>query len=350
MLNYQPLYGNPTSLGFAQLENQDSPTPDKYLQDPEDWANFQKYWEEVGAQYDVTDAQKYEMLSEDAQASVDAAVDLVKRLIEEEVSDEEAAVFMSEIKSATDFAERELFTASDENAVKIIDEVLLEVYNKVSDEFSDALFNAIVALQNERETNITAEQLRTGLIYFNSVAFPVYQPEELIACIFLAFENETDKLESEFNSMITDDLRPDALCSPKNAAIVLAQFGQKSATKFNEFCAKSPNERLDAVLSAEGNGLAGIFGISESKFVDYVMEAFDNATADKLAAMGSQAMIDLVGTVITDPISNIVNPPKKEDKSPSGEAASLVSTPLAIALAAGSLVGLTLLARKIHKS
>jgi len=200
----------------------------------------------------------------------------------------------------------------------------------------------IVLAESVRQTNasigrdMTQQEIASAVETFCNIAFPEYQPQELAMIVFLTANEDQSALETEEMEIISDDTRPDALCSERNTAIILAAFGEAAAAKFTDFCKLSPNDRLVFWEDTAGRNLMTLLGVSNDAFESYVLDSFDSATAEDLAVKGSQKLKDLVGSSIGD---------KKAPATTSAESPNMWLTG---AIIAGGAVGLTMLYRKIH--
>ena len=204
-------------------------------------------------------------------------------------------------------------------------------------------------LQDSLGRELTEAQVVEALEAFNNVAFPTYEPTELIACLTLVAEGQDQVLQVEEASILTNDSREDAFCSNRNKAIILAAFGNEAVAKFESFCAHDKNGRLSIWTGAAGRCVCNILGVDTTNFEQFVLDSFDNRTADDLAELGSLVLEDLV----EDVVDNVRQSPEtalegtgKSAKSAEGGSPNIL---LGGAVAAAAVVGLVMLHKQINK-
>jgi hypothetical protein len=204
-------------------------------------------------------------------------------------------------------------------------------------------------LQDSLGRELTEAQVVEALETFNNVAFPTYEPTELIACLTLVAEGQDQVLQVEEASILTNDSREDAFCSNRNKAIILAAFGNEAVAKFESFCAHDKNGRLSIWTGAAGRCVCNILGVDTTNFEQFVLDSFDNRTADDLAELGSLVLEDLV----EDVVENVRQSPEtalegtgKSAKSAEGGSPNIL---LGGAVAAAAVVGLVMLHKQINK-
>ena len=88
--------------------------------------------------------------------------------------------------------------------------------------------------------------------------------------------------------------------------------------------------------------------MNNDTFEQFVLEAFDSATSEELAAEGSALLQELVGGVIKAPEDSLRQP--IEDKPGKATAAEGPNMYVSGAVIAGAAVGLTYLYRKIREA
>ena len=218
---------------------------------------------------------------------------------------------------------------------------------EVNNGMDHVLFEA-ASPRNGYQRAVTQEDIVNAVSRFNQIAFPDYQPEELIASLYLIMEGEIGILDEEERSMVVDSLREDAFCSDRNKGIILAAFGEEPARKFIEFCNKTPESRIQE-WDEKGRSLHNIIGVAKDVFDSYSLAAFDSATSEELSTRGSQKLEDLVARVVDrtkDEPTSVIRKPR----TPSAKTASRMDTITKVAILSASAVGAAFLVKKIYES
>jgi hypothetical protein len=373
MMHYKPLFGNPMPM----LGNTDE-SANMSVEIPVIFGNDANAWELLTAIADlyfdgfplnVLDTAEFDALDQLLQQEIHAyAVAIVDSGIDpedertEDVENLVNAIARAEgINSPIELEESEgedivgpPVPEGRESAVDAVVSALATVYpmqDLANHDIFFVLLNAVEQTQDHLGVSLSDAQIVEALEYFNNIAFPNYPLEELASCVFLVGAGETAILDAEESSMVSDDSREDALCSDRNRSIVLAAFGADASTKFSNFCNAAPESRMGEWTDVAGRNLATLLGISAPVFESFVLDAFDNGTADDLAAKGSTALANLIG----DTIKNTERDPKAAIRGPQGVTKSASDDSgnhllVAGAVFAGAAVGLHMLYKKIRNS
>ena len=194
-----------------------------------------------------------------------------------------------------------------------------EIFNKAiditkeefpnSEDTNDLIATIANTLSELKETTYPNHPLPFGVIahaihQFKSLGFPDYSPEELIELITLSLISGGDKLISdEIESMLTDDLREDSICSSEANNLILAQFGADAAASHEAFCALSSDERVDAYNAAEGN-LAILFGIPQTDWDNFVLEGINNTVSAKMLELEGEELRQEIATIVDQAVKD----------------------------------------------
>lgn len=232
-----------------------------------------------------------------------------------------------------------------------------------SHEIFFVLLETIESLKDSLKISPDLEDIVDALTAFNTVAFPEYPVEELVACVYLTFQNQEGELEAAEVDMVSNDFAPDALCSERNRAIILAGFGEAAAAKFDAFCAMDPQDRLHAWSLLGAPKVANLIGVEPVDFEEFVLRSFNKDLASVMESEGYalQEIADqgaggsAVADIVEDTRRRVEKDPKNSVRQPKkvpASAAELSPTQKVVggAVLLGSLIGLGMLARKINRA
>lgn len=376
MNNYKPLYGNaPALFGLRSNDEGDvvvqefvsGVSPSIFEDSPEVWDAIIVELSEGDEIPAVADPSSFDQLSEDTQGEIFNLAINWHAMPESAEKDVLFNQLITLIFAADDeLAGVELIEEEDlvgppvpagrDEAIELAGQALSRVYamqDLSNHDISFVLLSAIETIQESISKELTVEEVVDALEAFNNIAFPTYDPEELVSCLYLTSIGSTAAIDSEEEAMVTDDTRVDALCSPTNQAIVLAAFGSDAAAKFTKFCEAAPTSRMTEWEDVAGRNIHTLLGVSRSVFEQFVLDAFDNRTAADLAKTGSEALTTLVEGVIKDTEkdpTSVIREPRPEKKPVQAKSASDKGPSLLVsgAVIAGAVVGLTALYRKLR--
>ena len=392
MMHYKPLYGNPMNLGniddleqgieiLDDLEQEiesdlgsevipvevDVPTIFTTQDSAEAWVALLQELAREGIEFDVLNPVMFNILEEAIQMTIHDGVrawhsgedGVGISTITDMLQNADLTLPVPEIEGADEIDSQD--SPEELARANMVLQGLTEVYGQRDFVNSDieiypVLYEAAVGIEEALGVSgtITSAHVAEALEYFNNIAFPDYQPEELVAALYFVVSGVVDTLDAEEESMITDDSRVDALCSDRNEAIILAAFGVDAAAKFIQFCNADAASRKLEWEDVAGRNIAKLLDVDNAAFEQYVFEAFDSATSEILAGEGSDLLQELVGGVVREPEDNLRQPPviiediaETQGKATSAEGVNMY---VSGAVVAGVAVGLTYLYRKIRES
>lgn len=392
MMHYKPLYGNPMNLGniddleqgieiLDDLEQEiesdlgsevipvevDVPTIFTTQDSAEAWVALLQELAREGIEFDVLNPVMFNILEEAIQMTIHDGVrawhsgedGVGISTITDMLQNADLTLPVPEIEGADEIDSQD--SPEELARANMVLQGLTEVYGQRDFVNSDieiypVLYEAAVGIEEALGVSgtITSAHVAEALEYFNNIAFPDYQPEELVAALYFVVSGAVDTLDAEEESMITDDSRVDALCSDRNEAIILAAFGVDAAAKFIQFCNADAASRKLEWEDVAGRNIAKLLDVDNAAFEQYVFEAFDSATSEILAGEGSDLLQELVGGVVREPEDNLRQPPviiediaETQGKATSAEGVNMY---VSGAVVAGVAVGLTYLYRKIRES
>jgi hypothetical protein len=382
MMHYKPLYGNPMNLGNVDSNSDDADvviseisdervgTPVVFQMNEDAWAALVgNIVARFGTPFPVLYADEFDNLPADVQDRIhrntvswyeyfDPQDETFKNnLFEALLLDIQTIQVEMDALEDAEIEDEDVEVSEGEALLDVVDAGLSQslpsqfTEEKIAD-MRNVLLGAAIQIEGDPELHVSIECVSRAVESFINVAFPDYMPEELIACLYLSCTGQDEAVDAEELSMIKDDSRPDALCSERNKAIILAAFGEAAAEEFQEFCNMDGAGREES-WQLVGRNLSTLLGVSNDAFEAYVVDSFDQATADDLAAEGSeilQALIDDVIDRTADEPMSVIQIPRPAQSSGGIEetaAASGLGMLGTTAILGGAAVGLTLLFRRI---
>lgn len=146
-------------------------------------------------------------------------------------------------------------------------------------------------LDQHMMSGLNEDAILGAIQMYKLIAFPEYSPEELTSTIYYAGEGNNEILSAEMIAVVSDDSRDDALCSPKNRALILNAFGESAAARFDDLCLAAPESRLLEIERNQGS-LAATLGIDEALFDQFVVETFDFGIDNALFQVRNSTQFD----------------------------------------------------------
>lgn len=166
-------------------------------------------------------------------------------------------------------------------------------------------------LDQNMMSGINEDAMLGAIQMYKLIAFPEYSPEELTSAIYYAGEGDSEILSAEMIAVVSDDSRSDALCSPKNRALIQNAFGDDAVARFDDLCLAAPESRLLEIERNQGS-LAATLGIDEALFDQFVVETFDFGIDDALFQVRNSTSFD---QAIAETIQNVRAGGRAQDMS-----------------------------------
>lgn len=365
MHHYKPLYGNPSSLHMNPAEDEGTISISEVVSGGEVPLIFEgdrDVWEsliftltegglELPPVLDVATFNALDLLSQQEVHSL--ALSWYE-------SDDQAAALQDLLDvlqnlsnvGGGDVGSREIAgppADAQDDAVDLAVQALAQVYpmqNLAAHDIFFVLVDAIQQTQDALGLSVDLDAVVSALEAFNSISFPDYQPEELASCVYLMASGASEIIDAEEQSLILDDSRPDALCSDRNKALILAAFGATASDNFMKFCNAAPQSRMVEWEDVAGRNISTLLGVDNATFETFVLDAFDSSTSEELVREGSRIIADLIDSVKESPESAF-EPAPAPSTTVSAEGGE-VNMYVAGGIVAASAIGLTMLYRKLR--
>jgi len=203
-----------------------------------------------------------------------------------------------------------------DDAIAAVQGGLATVFPGQSLENHDIFFVLIEAVEAASEVigeMVTDAEVANALTQFGTVSFPKFMPEELISLVVFEAQGTPELADADTRSRVSDDSRPDAICSPKNVRLVKGAFGEEAASNLQALCNAPAADRISLLMDVHNGSLPSLLGVDSAAYEQFLLDSFNNQISDALVASGSKTLDqetrDLVRTIKDSPKTALVTPP-----------------------------------------